>query len=316
MKHYISVLMIGACLMSTASHAKSLCTFEHIATIPLTETGYTISLQAHLEGHPLSLIVDTGSEGSLLTPEALIRLRLTPDNSFKTLISGSDGRGQIVPNVTIKTLEMGNLLLSNLSFPVGALPGAPLIRPAISGLIGMNLLGNYDLDFDLPHHQLTLYHIQLGSMLCKRPPAWQESEMSGANKSNKQNSGKIKTLHTQVIARRYMIPFILDGHKGTALLDSGAHSHIVSLSFAHKLGLNEERLAQDPGGYSASIATPEKRYYWHQFSELKIGDEVRKKPTLTVAPLKEHADMLLGADWFQTHRVWISKATERVYIHP
>ncbi|MDF7678885.1 retroviral-like aspartic protease family protein [Acetobacteraceae bacterium ESL0709] len=298
--------MIFSAALAPPAKAGTLCQFQHVATIALHNNDYTISTQGIINGHNLSFLVDTGSEGSLLTPEALTLFDLVPDPLLKTIISGPDGKGHVVPGTTVSSLMVGGLHLDNVIFPVGEIPGAPLLHPPLLGLIGMDVLGRYDLDFDLPHNRLSFWEVRSDSLLCKHPPDW-----SGLTPVT-----TIRSLDARREGRRFMIPFMLDGHKGTALLDSGARSHIVSLSFVHKIGLSDEALAQDPGGYSAGIGSRERRYQWHKFQQLRIGHEVTNTPTLTIAPMDSHADMLLGADWFTTHHIWISNADGQIYLHP
>lgn len=304
----IYLLFIAAILGSffaSPACAGTLCSFKQVATLPLTDTDYTISTTGQIENNDLSFLIDTGSEGGLLTPEALKRFSLSSHSTLKTIIAGSDGSNHIVPNLTVHSLTIGTLHLSDKVFPIGELPGTPLLHPPLLGLIGMDILGHYDLDFDLPHNMLTLWQVHLQSQLCARPPYWPEKNSRKA----------IKTLTTKHETNRFMIPFILDGHTGLALVDSGARSHILSLSFAHKIGLKDEELAQDPGGYSAGINSKERRYQWHKFRQLRIGDEVNNNPILTISHMENHVDMLLGADWFKTHHVWISGETGQIYTY-
>ncbi|MBV8400166.1 MAG: hypothetical protein JOZ17_15715, partial [Acetobacteraceae bacterium] len=57
-------------------------------------------------------------------------------------------------------------------------------------------------------------------------------------------------------------------------------------------------------------------YHWHRFASLQIGREVIRNPVLTVSPLQEEADLLLGSPFFATRRVWLSYASGRMYVQP
>lgn len=302
------VMMVSA---TTGRAASSLCSVTHIASLTLRNTGYTLTLSANINGKNLSLVLDTGAEGSLLTAHALAGLDLQPDNTRHAALIGVDGRRHNVPLIAVDDLSFHNsdkhlISLGRYFFPLGELPGIPMITPPILGLLGMDILGQYDLDIDLPHQRLALWQVALGSFMCHTPPYWNDK------------THPVQSLTPQIHNRRFIIPFTLDGHQGTALIDTGARSHILSTGFAHKMGINDDELAHDPGGLSGSIASGqhyhERPYYWHHFHLLQIGTENDHNPTLTVAPLQTEVDMLLGADWLTTHRVWLSPTAKKIFI--
>ncbi|MCX5618973.1 retroviral-like aspartic protease family protein [Bombella pollinis] len=271
------------------------CRQRHLTTITLQETGYYLTSVAQIHGRSLSMIIDTGSEGSLLTPEAISQLHLTPNAEEATIISGADGRGHVVPTIELASLTLGHVTFHQPIMPLGALPAFPAIQPPVLGLIGMDLLGHYDIDLDLPHHKLSLWEIQTHSMLCQQPPFW-------PYQSQRLTAGRVRG--------RFFIPFTLDGQHGVALIDSGARSHIISKEFVYKLGITKDDLAQDPGGVSAGIGDKEHRYHWHRFGRLTLGGQTQLHPVLTVTSLHEQADMLLGADWLMHHHLWLSAGAE------
>lgn len=245
------------------------------------------------------MMVDTGSEGSLLTPEVPERFSLRTDPQHTTLIISSDGHHHIVPNAFVQRLTLDSVHFDNLTFPLGVLPAFPTITPPLLGLIGMNLLSAYDLEMDLSNHQLTLWDVKLNSVMCRQPPQWKNLWLS---------------LSAQRRNGRFMVPFTLDEHLGTALVDSGARSFILSADFTHKLGITQMQLGHDPGGQAEGLGMKKYHYYWHRFHHLRIGTENWPNPTLTVAPLHDHADLLLGAEWFQTHHLWLSSATGQIFV--
>ena len=54
----------------------------------------------------------------------------------------------------------------------------------------------------------------------------------------------------------------------------------------------------------------------HRFAELRVGPDVMRDPALWVASVRvvPIVDMLLGADWLQTRRVWLSFATKQIFV--
>nr|WP_294914866.1 retroviral-like aspartic protease family protein [uncultured Neokomagataea sp.] len=266
-----------------------------IITLPLRDDGGYLSVPATINGHALSVIVDTGSQGSLITSSAVKRMKLPTDTSLRTALSGAGGAGATVPDTRITTFQLGSLKLGSGLIAIGELPGIPLLHPPVEGLIGADVLSNFDLEFDVPHHQLTL---------------WRADPLQGCNTPQEET----RTIPAHLTSGRMTLAFTLDGITGTALLDSGARSHIISLDFAHKLGLTDNQLAQDPGGIAAGVDLHPHRYYWHHFKQFTLGPTQWDHPTLTIAPLYDNVDMLLGSDWFAQHTVWVSYTHQHVFI--
>jgi hypothetical protein len=54
----------------------------------------------------------------------------------------------------------------------------------------------------------------------------------------------------------------------------------------------------------------------HRFSELRIGPDATRDPRIWVASVRvvPIVDMLLGVDWLQSRRVWLSYATRQVFV--
>ncbi|GBQ53139.1 hypothetical protein AA15973_2933 [Komagataeibacter sucrofermentans DSM 15973] len=281
--------------------AARLCNHERVAEVPLRDDGGYLSIVISIAGHSLSALVDTGSDGGLLTPEMVgyLRLRLDPDH--ETVVHGTGGVAQATPNAIVPDLRVGGVDFGARSVPVGELPGQPMIQPPVAGLLGGDILSRFDLDMDVPGGTLSLWNIQHGSLACAPPPAW---------------DGPYESLPLRRQDNRFLLDVKLDGRPVTALLDSGARSRIVSPEVAHRAGVTQSQLERDPGGVTASVDGHKDIYHWHRFGSLQVGHELERNVTLTVAPLREHLEMLLGSDWFASHRVWISYATSQAFVRP
>lgn len=294
-----------AVLPSPGARARAAsCKPTAVAHVPLRNDDLFLSIVLDLDGRKASFIVDTGSEGSLITPEAASVLHLEPDPTHATYIHGPNGRGQLAPNLLIRMLRIGEASLGGRSIPLGALPGLPDIAPPIAGLIGADVLRGFDVELDVPHHRMTLWALPPDARTCGFRPPWP--------------AGSYATIPAQPEGALLTVPFTLDGQKGRALVDSGARSHIVSRSFANRLGISDAALARDPGGITSGVDLNARRYHWHHFAALQLGEPGPdnppwRNPVLTVSDVRPGLDMLLGADWFARHAVWVSYGTGVIY---
>ncbi|GAJ28706.1 pepsin/retropepsin-like aspartic protease family protein [Acidomonas methanolica] len=282
-------------LFSTVARAET-CRPHLVMEAPLRLDALFFSVPVMLDGHEASMLLDTGSEGSLVTPEGAGLLKLPQDRRHLTMLEGGSGRGTLSPNLIVSSLRIGTLDLGAQSMPLGALPGLPLITPPILGLLGGNIWRGLDLELDAPHHVVRFWSTPAG---CADAPDW---------------AGAFTTLPARRIGDRLLVPFVLDGVRGMALVDSGARSHIVSRDFAHRLGVSDAVLARDPGGVTSGVDLHARLYAWHRFGQLRLGNEVWDKPVLTVSMIQDGVDMLLGADWFARRDVWLAYASGRVFV--
>lgn len=258
-----------------------------------------ISMPVTIAGQSASMLVDTGSDAGLFTNPGAARLGLARDGLRRTLMQGTGGTGRTVPNVRYPTLMIGALRLDGGSMPMGSLPGMPVVTPPVAGLLGADVLSRFDVEFDLPHHRITFWGIPGASLLCALRPVW---------------NGSFDTIPLTRQGNRLMLTATLDGSSISVLVDTGARSRILSRRAAIRLGVDAERLDGDPGGITAGVDLHDASYHWHRFASLIIGHETLLRPTLTVAPFEEAVDLLLGADWFADRDVWISYATDQMFV--
>jgi predicted aspartyl protease len=275
------------------------CERRAVATTLLRNDDGFITIPVSIGGHSASMLVDTGSDTGLFTEPGADRLRLSRDPTRRTVLQGTGGTGRTVPNVSYPDLVIGTLHLPGGSMPAGGLPGMPVVTPPVAGLIGADVLSQFDVEFDLAQHRIVLWQFRSGSLACSPPPAW---------------DGAFDTIPLERHGNRLTLTAKLDGVAITALVDSGARSRILSRRAAARLGVDADHLDADPGGITAGVDLHETSYHWHRFDTLTIGGETQKRPVLTVAPLDEQVDLLLGADWFAERDVWISYATNQMFV--
>ncbi|WP_168194372.1 aspartyl protease family protein [Formicincola oecophyllae] len=291
--------------MPPNAHAAQACRLHNLVRVPLELHEGIPVVNAQLNDVPMGMVVDTGSEGSLLTPQALVPLHLVSDgHDDGVIIQGSDGRSHLAPLAHIGSLRLAQgrdeWALDNVTMPIGVLSSLPPAQPPVMGLLGMDVLGRHDIEMDLPGHSLTIWDVRSQSLLCPVPPPWQ---------------GIWRHLPARRSGDRIMVPFTLDGQSGLALIDSGARSLVLSTRFAHRLGVNDATLARDPGGRSKGLGTKANDWHWHRFHNLDIAGQDTPTPVLTVAPLAlDEPDMLLGTAWLKNHVVWIPARGNEVYV--
>ena len=298
------LLLALAAVLACHVAARAACDVRERAQVPFTLTAGHLVVPLTVNGTVANVVLDTGAERSLVTPDAVQRLGLALDQWVGTEMRGVGGVEEH-QNADPRSLTLGGVALQrhtithDTSLTVGALPqmggGAP-----IDGLLGRDFLSVFDLEFDMAADRLTLYAVAgcSGRFLPWTLPY---------------ASVPAVTPMTHAL----VIPIAIDGMRLTALLDTGASASMLTLPGMIRLGLTQRSLAGDPGSAVRGVgrqATPMRR---HRFASLQIGGETQSDPVLWVAPVRVApiVDALLGADWLaMQRRVWISFATSQVFF--
>ncbi len=262
-----------------------------------------MALPAKIDSEPLSLLLDTGADAGLVTPQVAQRLALPVDPGRRTLLQGTGGNGAWAQIVIVRSLRLGQLRIVDQAIPVGPLPAAPNVVPPVGGLLGADILSAFDVEIDVPDNRLTFYRAPPDGSSCagKGLPPWSTS---------------YEVVPLRRAGGRLLATVRLDGQPIEALVDTGARSTILSTDAAARLGIGRDALAKDPGGIGGGIDMQPIEYRWHRFQSLQVGSEVIDRPVLTVLPHVDAAELLLGSDFFRTRRVWLSYSTNRMFIRP
>jgi len=250
-----------------------------------------------LDGQAAEFLVDTGSGGSLITPEAAQRLGLRRSPVQRTLILGAGGSA-VSADAEVQRFSIGSVTLDRRTIAVGAAAVTPDAH--VDGLLGMDVLSKFEIDLDIPQSRLGLWL----------------AEGCGAAFDPLQGGGPHFALPAvRAASGQALVPVRLDGTTMLGLLDSGAAGTIVKTAAASYVGVTPAVLAQEPGGIALGTDLHQVALHTHRFPELVIGPEHYRNITLAVGPVQVSVlAMLVGADYLEHHRVWISHVVPRVFI--
>lgn len=296
---FFSLFILLHSAASNDVQAQTSCDYKKLGQASLKDVGGFLLVTVSINGHPFNMVVDTGSEGSLIFPEEAKLLNLPIDPNRQTVVQGPRGGQELVKNVFIRQMKLGQLTIGPLSVPLGNLPTYPKLDIPVIGLIGGDILSHFDLDFNIKAGILSFWHIESYSMLCHVPPFWGDEMQSVA---------------LEMIGHRPFVTVKVDGKPLVALLDSGARSRIVSFETAIKIGVPYHVLTKDPGGIASGVDMRSSRYYWHKFKTFQLGQDIEHNPILTVSQLYDSMNMLIGSDWFASRHVWVSYSRQKLYF--
>lgn len=248
-------------------------------------------------GHPVTLILDTGAERTVFTPAVAERIGArAPQVEFQRQLRGISG------GLTSREIELQSFRAGGLSIPWHRVVVAPVTTAKIfaipfDGLLGGDVLSGFDIDVDLPQHRLAFYE----KRACAIAPPW---------------AGSYSAISTgQSRGEHLFFPVHLDGREVSAIIDTGAQRTTVSKWAASALGISEKDLAQDRPmtTYGATAERLDSRI--HQFKQLEVAGLTIPHPELVVSDIRlREAGVILGVDLLRSLRIFMSFSSLEIFL--
>ena len=292
MKVLALLLLLAACASGGGGATSGVCALEPVAVLPVRLIGNVPVTVAVINGRPSALILDIGSDVTLLSQGAARRLQVRWDDRLGVRLNGAGGQARASRTV-LPELQLGAAIVPNVRAVVGK-----GLRPPIDGVLGINVLLGFELDLDVPHGLVMLYRA--------RPCAGIEPNWTGPFTrlpTQQQRSGHL------------FVPALLNGQPVIGLLDTGASRTTIGLQAAADAGMTAGDLLRGPSSVTQSLDAGGIVVRPRQFRELRVGTDIIKGPVLNVADLPPQAgDLIIGDDYLATRRVWIALATGSMFI--
>jgi hypothetical protein len=301
---YVWLACLIAALLASGSGALAACTIVHQADVPVQIVAGVPVVGVEVNRVMLPFVLDTGAQRSMVTDATVRRAGLRRDEWASTTIKGVSGYERH-RNADPTSILLGGIALrrhtvaGDMTLTVGPLPQAALADHEIAGLLGMDFLTSFDLDLDLPHGRLSLYHV---TGCAGRFLPWP--------------TGYDAIAAAEPIHDVLTIPVELDGVPLRAEIDSGSSISLLIATGLHRMGLTPDGLARDPESSVNGIGAFTVAMHRHRFGTLQIGTERIAAPALWVAQVHilPIVDLLLGGEWLRQRRVWFSHATSQIFI--
>ena len=249
-------------------------------------------------GHAVTLILDTGAERTVLTPDVAERIGAQrPRIEFQRRLHGIAGD---LPSreVELRSFAAGAVAIPWRRVLVAPVKMAKIFPTPLDGLLGADSLSDFDIDLDLPRHQMTFYQRQSCETAA---PNWTGPYISVS-------TGRSRGEHL-------FFPAQLDGHRLTAVIDTGSQVTVLATASARALGVTNEQLSKDRSVTTQGVAGEPRSARVHRFARLEIGSLIVRNPEVVVADLNlNDADILLGVDFLRSRRLWLSYGSRRIFL--
>ena len=150
-------------VMGCAAHDRERHTDVKAVTVPITLHDGMIFVPAAVNGKPVTLMLDTGAGGNVITPDAARRLGLTPEKG-QFDVHGSGGNAAPVSAVRLDRLGFETAIAANQTAYLIPLP--EILQ--CDGLLGTPFLEQWVVTVDYAHSRLTMTPRDSGAFFLRR----------------------------------------------------------------------------------------------------------------------------------------------------
>jgi len=293
---------LGSCLLAmwllcgtaaaTADARK--CAVQQFAELKVTMIANRPMVDVKINGTPMTFMVDSGAFYSTINTSAAkqLKLPLEPTNLLLTGVAGS--ADAYVTHVD--TVTLAETPIRKVPFVVASIAGAG------AGLIGQNVLGLADVEYDLPHGVIRLF---------KPHDCGRASMAYWANGRDVAEIGieprDPRNPHTIGRAK-------LNGEDVRVMFDTGASTSLLSQTAAARAGVKVGDPGVTAGGATGGIGGRLIPSYVGLFENFRLDTEEMRNVRIRFGALRTDTDMLLGADFFISHRVYVANSQHRLYL--
>ena len=283
--------------------ARAACSLK-VAGLPVTMSGLRPLVHASINGSDALFVADSGAFYSMLSPAAAaqykLRLEMAP---FGFSVTGVGGEAQTWLT-TIKTFTILNVPVPAVRFIVA---GNDIGGGAV-GLLGQNvfrMLG--DVEYDLA----------AGIIRLVQPKDCRNSPLAYWAKS--QPFSVIDIDWATPTAPHTTGEAFVNGARIRVMFDTGAAVSMLSLDAAKRAGVTPDSEGVTPAGVTYGVGRQLVRTWIAPFASFRIGDEEVRNTRLRIGAVDirmEHrtVEMLLGSDFFLSHRVYVANSQRKLYL--
>jgi predicted aspartyl protease len=299
----LSMVAGFAALLPLPAHAR--CQIGKVAAIPVETDGNRLLTRGTIDGHPVRVLIDTGSYMSFIWRSAAKRLGLRSNGAPRMRLFGLGGESR-VDATFVGELQVQAFRVRDLRLPVaGDLPSG------VDFIFGEDFLSRDSVEFDLRHGVVRT--MQTAGCTPAELPYWAKTYSMADLIASPRDAHSIR------------VDVVLNGHTVRALIDSGSSVSLLTKSVADSVGLHY--LSSD--AEIVGIGRRSLPSWIADVQSFRLGDESIRNTQLRVAQLEKYqtmerigsripvtagteASLLLGMDFLRTHRVLIDNATRKM----
>ena len=301
MRNSLSAAVAVLAAIAVTGAARAECKFQKIAEAPITMAGLRPTMIAQINGRDAKFLVDTGAFFGGVTQETAAQYGMKRSTApFGMRIQGVGGQQREAEAVAADNFTFAGVGFRNTQFLlVGRIGGDGIV-----GNIGENLMGPFDVEYDFANGAIRYF---------KASGCGYDTNLAYWSKGLAVS--RLSIIDAGNILLKVVTNAKVNGRTIRVTFDSGSSLSVLSRNAAARAGIQTSSEGVVSGGTSYGIYGKGLDSFLAPFASFAIGDEEIKNTRLRIADIDlRDSDMLLGADFFLSHRILISNSQKRVYF--
>lgn len=295
-----ALLPMSALLLAMPVHAADTkCELKKYAELPITMSSGVPTVSGKVNGVETKFQIDSGAYFSFISREFAEQLQLPlRDDPTNARTLGVD-KSPPSHATTVKEFSLvgyGAKPINNVDFIV---MGSNYVR-GVGGTIGQNIVGASDSEYDLANGFLRLFTTK----------GCGDRALSYWNTQ----AAEMKIQATAGLSSHFSGTAMLNGKPLKALFNSDYPYSFISLKAAKRAGFDPKAKTSTP--IELYNSTGKIDAWISHFDSIAFGSEEIRNTQIRVVDFDygNYADMLLGLDFFLSHRIYFAKDQKRVYF--
>lgn len=293
----LATAVLGLCVALLPAPASAACKLQSLE-MPVTMVENRPITTVGINGQDVKLLVDSGAFYSALTDALATELQLkTSRLPFGMRIDGLTGKME-ARQTTVERLKFVRGELKDIDFVVGGNePGG-----GARGMLGRNLLSYTDTEYDLAQGIVKLM-VPNGDCADTSMAYWAGDTPVSIAPLQREPGDKTPAITSTAL---------LNGKSITVVFDTGARS-VLSLAAARRAGIAAD--AMKPAGQLGGAGRGSAKAWVAPVDSFELGGERINNSRLMVGDFDlKDVDMLIGVDFFLSHRLYIAKGQRKIYF--
>jgi predicted aspartyl protease len=297
------VAAIFVTVVALPAHAR--CHVRNVAEIPVAIDNNQLLARGAIDGHAVRVLIDTGSNMSLIWRSAAPGLGLRLIGAPRRRLFGLGGESR-VDETFVEELRVETFTVKGLRIPVAG------DRPSsVDFILGEDFLSRDSVEFDVPHGVIRT--METTGCTPAELPYWSKTYSMADLVASPRDAQAIR------------VNVVLNGHAVRAQIDSGSSVSLIAKSVADSIGVHYVSASSELVG----IGNRSLQIWIADVHSFKLGDESINNTQLRVAQLGKYQTigrigsripvaavpepgMLLGMDFLRSHRILVDNATRKM----
>jgi tetratricopeptide (TPR) repeat protein/predicted aspartyl protease len=304
-------------LIATTAATAGQCTLKNFAEFPITMVGMRPLMTAKINDTNVQFVVDSGAFYSLMSGASAAQLKLkTSPAPMGFQVKGVHGAAaEEISIANVKRFELSGATLRDIEFLVG---GSEVGQGSV-GVLGQNFLHIADVEYDLGG----------GAIRLMRPVDCSKSNLAywaGASTPysivDLESESPVNTWSTGThiqsefsqLAHTIGSAYV-NGARIRVWFDTGSTTSMLSSKAAARVGIKPDSPGVVKGGMSYGVGREFFATYLAPVASFKIGQEEIRNTRIRIGDIElPNADMLIGTDFFLSHRIYVANSQRKLYF--